>query len=132
MPMATAISAVMANHSRVWPARRAALETCLRLAMLDDHGGDDQRRDEHLQQRHEGAADGGQRAGQPVRGAVGDGADLAGDEPEDDAQDEGEEDLRREGDAAETSEHGGAFRKGCERVRRNDAGAQQAAVVTRP
>src|SRR3954468_25037672 len=34
MPMETAISAVMANQSRVWPASRAALDTCLRLAML--------------------------------------------------------------------------------------------------
>ena len=33
MPIATAISAVMANHSSVWAASRAALETCLRLAI---------------------------------------------------------------------------------------------------
>ena len=34
MPMETAISAVMANQSSVWPASRAAFPTCLRLAML--------------------------------------------------------------------------------------------------
>ena len=34
MPIETAISAVIANQSSVCPASRAALVTCLRLAML--------------------------------------------------------------------------------------------------
>src|SRR4051794_6783730 len=34
IPIETAISAVIANQSRVCPASRAAFDTCLRLAML--------------------------------------------------------------------------------------------------
>ena len=47
MPIETAISEVMANQSSVCPASRAALETCLRLAMLTitavTISGDDER-----------------------------------------------------------------------------------------
>ena len=103
----------------------------LEVGDADDHRGDDQGRDQHLQQRDEGAADGLEGAGQPVGRAVGDGADLTGDEPEGDTEDEGEEDLRRERDATETSEHEEVpFGRGC----RTGAGrgGQQAAVVTRP
>ena len=129
----TAISAVMANHSRVWPASRAALETCLRLAMLTITAVTISGGTSDLQQRDERAADGLEGAGQPVGRAVGDGAHLPGDEAEDDAHDEGEEDLRRERDAAETSEHeSGAFRKRCERGRRERRGVNRPAVVTRP
>ena len=105
MPMETAISAVMANHSRVWPARRAALETCLRLAMLTITAVTISGGTSTFSSVTKVPPTVCEGAGQPVGRAVGDGADLPGDEPEDDADDEGEEDLRRERDAAETSEH---------------------------
>ena len=54
----------------------------------------------------------GQRAWRASSAGLGDGADLAGDEPEDHAEDEAEEDLHAERDATETSEHRSAFRKG--------------------
>ena len=131
MPIATEISAVMANHSSVWPARRAAFDTCLRLAMLTItavtiSGGTSTF--SSVTKVPPMVCEG---AGQPVGRAVGDGADLTGDEPEGDTQDEGEEDLRRERDATETSEHEEVpFGRGCRTGRR--AGGQQAAVVTRP
>ena len=105
MPMETAISAVIANQSRVWPASRAALETCLRLAMLTITAVTISGGTRTFSSVTKVLPMVGQRAGQPVGGAVGDGAELAGDQPEGDAEDEGEEDLRRERDAAETSEH---------------------------
>ena len=79
MPMATAISAVMANHSSVCPARRAALVTCRRLAMLAI-GEEHQRRDDRLQQGDERAADGVEGAGQPVGRAAARGR-SPGDQP---------------------------------------------------
>ena len=116
MPIETAISAVMANQSSVWPARRAALETCLRLAMLTITAVTISGGDQDLQQGDEGDADGRRVLVSQLGGAVGDGADVAGDQPEDDTEDEGEEDLRRERDAAETSEHEGEpFGDGCGR-----------------
>src|SRR3954453_4218265 len=105
MPIETAIRAVTANQRSVWPASRRGVRDLLEVGDADDHGGDDQRRDEDLQQRDEGAADGLEGAGQPVGRAVGDGAQVTGDETEGHTHDEGEEDLRRERDAAETCEH---------------------------
>ena len=100
MPMPTETSAVMANHSRVCPARRAALVTSRRLAMLATMArktsGGTMARSRATKER----ADRGQGRGQPVVG-LGDGADLAGDEAEDHAEDETDEDLHAERDARE-------------------------------
>lgn len=67
MPMLTAMSAVMANQSRVRAARRAALVTPRRLVGdAGDDGGQDQRHHERAQQRDERVADRGEGAGPPV------------------------------------------------------------------
>src|SRR3954453_1447917 len=57
IPIETAIRAVTANQRSVWPASRRGVRDLLEVGDADDHGGDDQRRDEDLQQRDEGAAD---------------------------------------------------------------------------
>ena len=99
MPMPTAISAVIANHSRVWPARRAASVDAAQVGDAGDDRGEDQRDDERAQQRDERAADRARgcwssQLGLPSATR----ADLAGDEAEDDAEHEAGEDLGGEGD----------------------------------
>ena len=128
MPMLTAMSAVMANHSSVWPARRAAPVTPRRLAMLAMIAVRTSGTTRVRSSDDERAADRGEGAGQPVGAAVGDGAHLAGDQAEDDAEHEAGEDLGGERDLLETCEHegapgrwtdgrtGGAGRRRCQRV----------------
>ena len=130
----TAISAVMANQSRVCPASRAALETCLQVGDADDDGGDDQRRDERPCSSVTKVPPMVSRVLVSQFGrAVGDGADLAGDEAEDDAERRG-----RGGPAPRTGRGGDErAREVClSEVREEEddgsGGRQQPAVVTRP
>ena len=58
MPMATAISAVMREPQQRLAGQPRGVGDLLQVGDADDDRGDDQRRDERLQQRHEGAADG--------------------------------------------------------------------------
>ena len=97
--MATAISAVMPNQSRVLQREPGGVGHAAQADHADHDGGEDQRRHGQLEQLDEEAADGVRVLVSQLRSLA------AGEEAERDAEHEAEQDLHGEGNFAQAEGH---------------------------